>query len=212
MKEEMKKGIDVSQYNGSIDWEKVKEDGIVFAMLRAGFGQDMEKQDDKQICANMKECERLGIPFGLYLYSYALSEKDVQSEAKHLLRIAKGHNPLMGLWYDMEDADGYKANHGLVPARNGRLLTDFCKLFLEEMQAAGYTNTGIYANYDYLKNILNTDELRQKGNIWIAHWGVQDPSMDCLIWQYTSNGSVKGIVGHVDLDYYYGSLGMKECR
>lgn len=200
----MIKGIDVSSQNKEIQWEQVKEDGISFAILRAGFGSDVAKQDDKQILVNIKECERLNIPFGLYLYSYALNSTAVSSEVQHILRIAKGHNPVMGMWYDMEDADSYKKKHGLDPKKNGKLLTNFCIQFLEEMGNAGFTNIGIYASYDYFRTILNTDELRKSGNIWLAHWGIPAPSMDCLMWQYSSSGNVRGIKGSVDLDYYYG--------
>ncbi len=201
-------GIDVSAHNGQIDWEKVKKDGIAFAILRMGFGSNVKSQDDRQIFQNIKECERLHIPYGLYLYSYALSEQDVQSEVQHMLRIADGHNPKMGLWYDMEDSDGYKEKHGLTPSENKEKLTGFCSTFLKGLKTVGYKKVGVYASYDYFKNSLDVNELRKSGDIWLADWRADwrtaKPPMDCLMWQCTSKGSVTGVDGNVDLDYYYG--------
>lgn len=91
-----KTGIDVSQYQGKIDWEKVKNDGVDFAIIRLGFGMDLEKQDDKYAIYNMTECERLGIPYGVYMFSYATEvggEKGVVSEIAHTLRLLEKRNP-----------------------------------------------------------------------------------------------------------------------
>ena len=76
------KGIDVSEFQGNIDWDKVKADGIKFAILRVGFGMDITSQDDKHIERNISECERLGIPYGVYLFSYANTVEKAKSEAE----------------------------------------------------------------------------------------------------------------------------------
>lgn len=199
-------GIDVSQHNGKIDWERVKASGIGFAIIRIGFGSDMKSQDDKMVLTNIKECERLGIPYGLYLYSYAITEEEAHSEAQHMLRIVNGQHPELGCWYDMEDADGYKEKHNFAPLQHKEELTQFCKIFLKDMRKSGYDNVGIYASRDYFKNILDTDALRKEGKIWLAHWGITSPSMECEVWQYTDNGKVSGISGKVDMDYYYGAV------
>ena len=96
----MKKGIDVSKHNGTIDWEKAKS-GLDFAMLRIGFGGDISSQDDVQFNRNVSECERLGIPWGGYLYSYALNTSQAQSEAKHAIRLLKGKTPTYPIFIDM---------------------------------------------------------------------------------------------------------------
>lgn len=199
----MLKGIDVAHHQGTINWDKVKADGIQFAILRMGIGSDIPSQTDKKVLRNAKECDRVGIPYGLYIYSYALNEADAHSEAQHMIRIAKQVNATLGYWYDMEDADSYKAKHKFAPRTHKSELTNFCKIFMEDMKNAGYGNVGVYASYDYFKNILDLDELRKVGKIWLAHWGINEPSIECDMWQYTSDGTVEGIKGRVDMDYLY---------
>lgn len=200
------KGIDVSSNNGIIDWEAVMEHGIEFAIIRIGYGNDTWNQDDVQAAYNMDECERLGIPYGIYLYSYAMTEDEAVSEAQHTLRMAEGRNPQLGIWYDMEDADGYKRKHGMnvYEQENREQLTEFCKMFCDRMDAEGYI-TGIYANKDYFTNVLLQDELDGYYK-WLAHWGIDEPDMDCIMWQYTSDGRVDGVKTRADMNYYYGEI------
>ena len=198
--------IDVSDNNGQLDWDTIKS-SIDGAIIRIGFGSDYENQDDKQAIRNMRECERLGIPYGVYIYSYCLNIEEARSEAAHALRMIKGFNPVLGVWFDMEDADGYKRNHGLVPEQNGELLTDFCIEFMNIIKDAGYI-TGVYASYSYFANILNDDRLTSFDgfNRWLAHWGINEPSMDCLLWQCTSDAVIDGSSARTDFNYYYGEL------
>ena len=198
--------IDVSDNNGQLDWDTIKSsiDGVI---IRIGFGSDYENQDDSQAIRNMRECERLGIPYGVYIYSYCLNIKEARSEAAHILRMIQGFNPVLGVWFDMEDADGYKRNHGLVPEQNGELLTDFCIEFMQIVKDAGY-KTGVYANYSYFTNVLNDDRLMsfEGFNRWLAHWGIDEPSMNCLLWQCTSDAVIDGSSARTDFNYYYGEL------
>lgn len=198
--------IDVSSNNGQLDWDTIKSsiDGVI---IRIGYGSDIESQDDSQAIRNMQECERLGIPYGVYIYSYCLNIDEVRSEAAHILRMIQGFNPVLGVWFDMEDADGYKRNHGLVPEQNGELLTDFCIEFMQIVKDAGYT-TGVYANYSYFTNVLNDCRLMsfEGFNRWLAHWGIDEPSMDCLLWQCTSDAVIDGSSARTDFNYYYGEL------
>ena len=178
--------IDVSGHDGLIDWDSAKEhiEGVI---IRIGYGHDYAYQDDKQAVQNMDECERLGIPYGVYLYSYAMTMQETESEISHTLRMLKGRNPVRGVWFDMEDADEYKKNHGMdVYSEEDRtLLTDICIRFIEEMHSRGYI-TGVYANYDYYKNVLDTNRLymTEGFNMWLAHWDVEEPDMDCMMWQF----------------------------
>lgn len=178
--------IDVSGHDGLIDWDSAKEhiEGVI---IRIGYGNDYAYQDDKQAVQNMDECERLGIPYGVYIYSYAMTMQETESEISHTLRMLKGRNPVRGVWFDMEDADEYKKNHGMdVYSEEGRtLLTDICIRFIEEMHSRGYI-TGVYANYDYYKNVLDTNRLymTEGFNMWLAHWDVEEPDMDCMMWQF----------------------------
>lgn len=200
----MFKGIDVSNHNGVIDWEKVKAAGVDFAIIRIGYGSDIESQDDEQAIRNIQECERLGIAWAAYLYSYALTVKGAISEAEHALRVIKGFAPPLGVWFDMEDADGYKAGKGLNVYNERELITEMCKTFCDKIAEAGY-KTGIYANKNYFDNVIIAEQVADYDK-WLAHWGIDEPSMPCLFWQYTSDGSVNGINGRVDMDYYYGEL------
>ncbi len=178
--------IDVSGHDGLIDWDSAKEhiEGVI---IRIGYGNDYAYQDDKQAVQNMDECERLGIPYGVYIYSYAMTMQETESEISHTLRMLKGRNPVRGVWFDMEDADEYKKNHGMdVYSEEGRtLLTDICIRFIDEMHSRGYI-TGVYANYDYYKNVLDTNRLymTEGFNMWLAHWDVEEPDMDCMMWQF----------------------------
>lgn len=178
--------IDVSGHDGLIDWDSAKEhiEGVI---IRIGYGNDYAYQDDKQAVQNMDECERLGIPYGVYIYSYAMTMQETESEISHTLRMLKGRNPVRGVWFDMEDADEYKKNHGMdVYSEEDRtLLTAICIRFIEEMHSRGYI-TGVYANYDYYKNVLDTNRLSltEGFNMWLAHWDVEEPDMDCMMWQF----------------------------
>ena len=89
--------IDVSSHDGLIDWNRIEEhiEGVI---IRIGYGNDIEGQDDKQAIRNMNECERLGIPYGVYIYSYALTSDEVTSEINHTLRMLQGRSPVRGIW------------------------------------------------------------------------------------------------------------------
>lgn len=194
-----KSGIDVSSHQGTIDWDAVKADGIEFAIIRVGFGSDEGDQDDKQAINNMLGCERVGLPYAVYLYSYALEDHQVLSEASHVLRMIDGHKPQLGVWFDMEDADGYKERNGMNVFESRQLLTDFCKTFCNIINATG-NKAGIYANMNYFSNVLYLDQLLDYDK-WLAIWGPSKcPDGDWKVWQYTSDGTVSGIGGRVDMD------------
>ena len=190
----VKKGIDVSFWNGTIDWEKVKADGIDFAIIRCGYGMDQTYQDDTQWARNVAECERLGIPYGVYLYSYADSTAKASSEADHVLRLLQGHNPTYPVYYDLED--------DMVLNVSASMKGQIAKTFCDKIEAAGY-QVGIYSNTTWFNNYL-TDPVFDNPNWskWVAQWNVRceyEGSYD--LWQCTSKGSVDGISGNVDLNF-----------
>lgn len=206
----MVKGIDVSKHNGNVDWEKIKADGIEFAIIRIGWGNDSTEQDDPTANRNMDECERLGIPYGVYIYSYALNENDAVSEANHTLRMIKNRNVQVGIWFDMEDADGYKAKNNIpLNVANSELYTKICATFTTEIQSAGYKNVGIYASKSVLEDIIGKEYLKHGDvKVWVAQWSEKCTySGKYDMWQYTSDGAVAGSSARTDMNYYYGKIG-----
>ena len=194
----MLKGIDVSKWQSVIDWEKVKPN-IDFAILRCGYGSDNTKQDDVQFARNVKECERLNIPFAVYLYSYAKNETMIDSEVKHTLRLIGKHKPFC-VYIDMEDVS--------TAALGKSILTGFAKRFCEAIKAKGF-KVGVYANQNWFQIYLDVAELHKCGySIWCAKYSNNKPNIAAPydIWQYTSSGRVNGINGNVDMNYMYNDI------
>lgn len=171
------KGIDVSSHN-TVDWEVAKAAGLEFAMLRCGYGGDYENQDDREFEANVEACDRLGIPWGAYLYSYALNAENAQSELEHILRLLKDKKPLFPVAIDMEDADGYKERHGM-PSR--QTLTDIIQIVCKGLKDAGYL-AAWYTNKDWHERMLYPDQLADYV-FWYARPGVEEPDLPCQLWQ-----------------------------
>ena len=180
--------IDVSEHQGLIDWEKVKPQ-IDGAILRCGYGCNYEDQDDEQFRRNADECTRLGIPFGVYLYSYAKSVQAAQYEADHVLRLVSGYRLSYPVYLDLEQP-GTAA--GAVERAN---------VFGDVIEAAGYW-CGIYANLNWWENHLQGLERFTK---WVAQYYREceyaGSALD--IWQYTDAGIIDGIGGKVDLNECY---------
>lgn len=200
-----KTGIDVSRHDGDIDWQKVKDDGIEFAIIRVGYGGDYLSQDDIKAAYNMDECERLGIPYGVYLYSYSLELSEVEEEIAHTLRMIQGRNPVMGVYFDMEDADGYKQDHGM-PSKE--TLNDMCIKYVQGITDAGY-KAGVYASKYWFTNTLTSNTLDEYLK-WVAQWSDKNTYEGKFdMWQYTSSGSVNGIGTRVDMNVYLGEIPQK---
>ena len=191
-------GIDVSSWQGKINWDKVKSN-IDFAILRCGYGSDYTNQDDKQFARNVTECERLNIPFGVYLYSYAKNEKMIESEAAHTLRLIAGHKPFC-VYIDLEDNS--QAGFGK------KLLTSFAKRFCEAVKAKGF-KVGVYANQNWFQNFLDVADLHKCGySIWCAKYAKSKPNIAAPydIWQYSASGKVNGVTGNVDMNNMYNDI------
>lgn len=180
--------IDVSYHNGVIDWEKVKAAGVEGAILRCGYGMDQADQDDKQFKRNADECTRLGIPFGVYLYSYANNARKAESEAQHVLRLIAGYKLSYPVYYDLEE-------RGTEVGAAERM-----KIFADIIEGAGYW-CGVYCNKSWWDNYLSS--LGDRYTKWIARYN-NVLGMDGVdMWQYTSGGSVSGIAGRVDMNHCY---------
>lgn len=194
------RGIDVSDNNGTLNWDVIKE-LIDFAIVRVGYGSNYESQDDKQAIRNMQELERIGKPYGVYLYSYALNEDEAHSEAAHILRMIAGFNPKLGIYIDQEDADGYKARNNKNPYENGKDYTRFCQIVIDDLKAAGFETVGTYANLNWFENILDREALTDKK--WLAIWGSDNCPVEWAeIWQYCSDGTVDGSSARTDMNIY----------
>ena len=191
------RGIDVSTFQGDIDWEKVKNAGIDFAVIRCGFGSNTERYDDAKWKRNADECTRLGIPFGAYLYSYAQTTEGAKSEAAHALRLLEGYKLSLPVYLDLEDDTVAGCSNEVI----GQIADTFCAA----LQDAGY-DVGIYANLNWWNNRLTSSAFDNPAwHKWVAQWGSECTyNGDYTMWQYTSSGSVDGISGNVDMDIWYG--------
>lgn len=189
------KGIDVSAWQKNIDWDKVKAAGIKFAILRCGYGSDIATQDDAYFSRNISECERVGMPYGVYLYSYANTVEKAKSEAAHVLRLIKGHKPQYPIYYDLEDGD--------TTGKCGKdKILEIAKAFVNTLEAQGYW-VGIYAN-KYWNTTYLTDTWYDSKARWVAQYNSECTyNGEYGIWQYSSTGKVDGISGNVDMNYAY---------
>ena len=187
-------GIDCSKWQGTIDWQKAKNDGVEFAIARSGWGKESLSQVDKTFEQNYARCKANGIPIGTYHYSYADCVNDAILEAQFCLKNIAGKQLEYPVCFDVEDAE--------MLALSTQQRTDICKAFCETIEAAGYY-VMIYCNLDWYRNKLLGDELSKKYDMWIAQWGVAKSAVDCGIWQKSDSGRIDGISGNVDLDTSY---------
>ena len=191
-------GIDVSEHQGRIDWDAVKASGIDFAILRVGFGApSFGGRVDYQFNRNISECERLGIPYGVYVYSYAFDNQQAADEASMVINCLSGHNPRLPVYYDLED------NSIIANGRQTGIALR-AQVFCNRISAAGY-EPGIYANLNWFNNILTDSVFKSSSwDHWIAQYNSQcDYTGNYSFWQYKSNGKVPGINGNVDMNYAY---------
>ncbi len=187
------KGIDVSHHEGAIDWNKVKQSDITFAIVRCGYGNDDVTQDDKYFADNIKGCKENEITYGIYIYSYATTTEMAKSEANHVLRLIRetDANPTMPIYYDLED----KTQENLSKKKLG----DIAETFAGEINKAGY-KVGVYASLYWWNNKL-TDSRFDKWDRWVAQY-----NSECAygnkynIWQYTETGAVDGISAKIDVN------------
>lgn len=183
-----KRIVDVSKWQGAINWEKAKPH-IDGAILRCGYGTDNPAHDDEFFKRNADECTRLGIPFGVYLYSYASTVENAKSEAAHVLRLIKGYTLAYPVYYDLEEAG---TERGAV---------ERARAFAEIIEGAGYW-CGIYANLHWWNNnLVGLDEFTK----WVAQYNkschYKGEHLD--MWQYSCTGKVPGITGDVDMNECY---------
>ncbi len=195
-REPQMKGIDVSKYEGKIDWSKVKDE-VDFAIIRCGYGQNYTKQDDPEWLDNVNGCIENNIPFGVYIYSYAVTTDAAKSEARHVLRLVDGRKLSFPIYYDMEDE---KTQGKLSNKRLAAIAQTFCGAITD----AGYS-VGVYANTTWWNTKL-TEPFFDDPSLskWVAQYNsVCTYNGNYDMWQYTCTGAVNGINGGVDMNFWY---------
>lgn len=198
-----KKGIDVSQWQGRIDWEQVKASGVEFAMLRAGYGKG---NVDPKFHEYAGECTRLGIPFGVYWFSYAYTEAMAAAEAQYCFDTIAPYKLSYPVAFDFEYASAdYIAKKGVTLTK--KLASDMARAFLDTIKAGG-KRPMLYTNADYLSRYFDAS-LAKDFDVWLAQWptgipNLSKPPRECGIWQYANDGVVPGVTDNVvDLDVAY---------
>lgn len=193
-----KKGIDVSKFQGEIDWELVKEDGVEFAILRAGYrGYGNGKLVlDEMFLQNLEETEEQNIDIGVYFYSQAISKEEAIEEAKMVIEALRGYDVTYPVVLDTEIPSGDGAR---TESLTNEERTEYILAFCETVEEAGYTPM-VYSNLNWF--ILKTDfKALSKYDIWLANYDTQPYfPYDFQMWQYTEKGKVNGIEGDVDLN------------
>ena len=198
----MKKGIDISYFQGNIDFKKVKADGIDFIIPRCGYGKSNKDSKFSEYVAGAIAAG-IEVP-GVYHFSYALNEENAREEARQAVKFAQeaGLPKETIIFFDLEYDSVDYAKRYAVNLDKARCIAH-TNAFCQEVQNHGY-RTGIYANQDYL-NRMYDDATIKKYIFWYANWnGGKTPSVKCAFHQWSEKGRVNGINGNVDMDYYYG--------
>ena len=187
------KCIDVSTWQGSIDFNKVKSAGYDYVIIRAGYGKE-KSQKDNMFETNYKKAKSAGLKVGAYWFSYAMSPSTATAEADACLSCIKGKKFELPVYYDME----YQPAMSTSNSNYTKMAVNFCN----KLKSNGF-KSGVYSSasvYDYL---LNRKTLKNNGiSIWNAEWYIK-PSISCDVWQYSDNGRINGISTNVDLNYIY---------
>ena len=176
-------GIDISEHNYGINLADYRNG---FVIIRIGYST----KEDKHWREYLRICEQLHIPYGVYLYSYALNEADAVEEAKFTLNILSQIHPTLGVWFDMEDADGYKQRHAPW-ILNKTTISSITRTYLDIVATSGHT-VGIYASSSWFSNYIDVPGYPK----WVANWGINDGqwhndfSNQAYMQQYTSAGNL----------------------
>ena len=196
------KGIDVSKWNGRIDWKKVKKAGIDFCIIRTGYSKTV----DYKFKYNIEEAIDNGLQIGVYHFSYATTNAKAKEEAEFCLELIKPYKKYitLGVWFDYEyDSVNYSRRYGVYPTKKS--VTSLAKTFCSTVEKNGYS-TGIYTNLDFSSNYF-TKEVLNKYPAWVACWSSRMTYKgDFVMWQYTDSGRVDGIYGNngkVDMNWYF---------
>ena len=190
-------GVDLSSHNSDVDISQYD-----FAIIRATWGCADDLDDASHVDTKFEEwvskCEEANVPYGVYCYDYALDDDGAKEEANYILHHIKNKNVQLGVWFDMEDADGYKAKKGVLTKER---CTSSCKVFCDTIKEAGYY-VGIYTSSSWIDNYVTTDY-----PLWVANWGTNDGTIQSdqssvgVMHQYTSTPLDKDVI-YKDISYF----------
>ena len=195
-----KVGIDVSKWNKEIDWDKVENAGVQFAIIRAGYRGSVTGSlvEDPMFVTNMKGAQAAGIPVGVYFFTQAVDEKEAVEEASAVIELIRDYRLNYPVFIDTEGAGG----NGRADSLDAETRTLVCEAFCRTIENAGYT-AGVYASRNWYNNNLQTARL-ENYHIWLAEYrSVPLYQGYYKTWQYTSKGKVDGIEGRVDMNITY---------
>ena len=185
------KGIDVSVWQGNIDFGKVKVSGINFVIIRAGYGNGNK---DKWFDENYRKAKAAGLHIGAYWYSYATSADGAKQEAQSCSKVLSGKQLDYPVYFDIEEKSQLSRGKDFCSS----LITAFCT----ELENHGYY-AGFYTSLSSLNSVVS-DAVKKRFTVWVAQWsGKCSYSGAYGVWQYSSKGKVSGIGGNVDMDYSY---------
>lgn len=196
--EDTKIGIDISLWQGDIDFSVLKSAGVEFVMIRVGYmkGTNGERVLDSKFKKNIENANKHNIPVGIYYFSYSSNEKDAIKDAKWVLKQIKKYDisyPVAFDWEDFSDYNSYKLSF--------YNLTNMANSFIKTIEKVGYKGM-LYGSKNYLENIW----LKNNNDIWLAHYTSKTSySGNYKMWQITDKGKIDGINGAVDIDIYYKS-------
>ena len=190
------KGIDVSEFQGSIDWAKVKKDGVKFAILKLANIYDYDANyKDSKFDTNYKNARAQGIKVGAYIYNHCNTTDTLKKGVEWALDKLNGKELDLPIYLDMEDKD--------IQGETKKTLTEQCNEFAKYVRDKGY-QAGVYANVNWLENELNPSDFDKNLSVWVAQYYKEcqyDGKYD--IWQYSSSGKVDGVSGNCDMNYLY---------
>ena len=186
------KGIDVSTHNGEIQWDKVSNE-IDFAMIRCGYGKTGV---DARFKYNAESCKALGIPFGVYFFSYATNAIEAKEEARRAIQLCSEYNPSLGIAFDYEE-DSLKYAQSQGRNVDSQVIRNMACAFLDTIANESDYNPILYASKSYYLRYFEGLPYY----FWLAQWNVKEPGIDCDMWQYSSVGKINGIFGFVDMNY-----------
>lgn len=194
-------GIDVSKWNGEIDWDKVRGAGVEYAIVRAGYRGSVTGSIvvDPFFAANMKGAAASGVQTGVYFFTQAVNEVEAVEEASAVIELVREYKLDFPIFIDTEGAGG----NGRADGLDADTRTLVCEAFCRTVENAGY-QAGIYASRNWYNNNLHTDRLDNDYFIWLAEYRSAPLYQGYYqMWQYTSKGKVDGISGNVDMNLSY---------